>query len=354
MSDADQPQADGLPELPRVPPAKTSRVPVVPAPTHCANCGTRLQGPYCHQCGQHAKSVLRHLPGLIADGMDIVFNLDGRIVHTLPALYLHPGRLTLEYFAGRRMRYISPFRLLFVFTIIAFFAIQLSLRVGFADGAQVNVVAPTTHGLVASNDGTNPAAAVSAAGSRIPMFTGKGHPVHITWLPALANDYLTGAIARSGHHLHRLFHGSLSQRKAEGKQLIIGMFAVAPSVLFVLLPIFALMLTVFYIFKRRLYVEHLIVAMHSHAFIMFSLLILVILSALHAWVVPHAGWLAAPFWLLKAAAWLWIGAYLLMMQKRVYRQGWFMTGVKYATIGLCYSVLLALALAAASLLALAR
>ena len=37
--------------------------------------------------------------------------------------------------------------------------------------------------------------------------------------------------------------------------------------MFVLIPLFALLLKLFYVFRRRLYMEHLIVALHSHAFL---------------------------------------------------------------------------------------
>jgi len=40
------------------------------------------------------------------------------------------------------------------------------------------------------------------------------------------------------------------------------------------------------------------------------------------------------------AAWLRMLACLHLMQKRVYRQGWFLTSLKYACIGICYSVLI--------------
>ena len=53
-----------------------------------------------------------------------------------------------------------------------------------------------------------------------------------------------------------------------------------PQTLFVLLPIFALLLKVFYLFKRRLYMEHLIVALHSHAFLCAALLLVVGLGSL--------------------------------------------------------------------------
>jgi hypothetical protein len=34
--------------------------------------------------------------------------------------------------------------------------------------------------------------------------------------------------------------------------------------------------------------------------------------------------------------------YLLLMQKRVYRQGWIMTLIKYGVLGGCYMVLLSI------------
>ena len=41
------------------------------------------------------------------------------------------------------------------------------------------------------------------------------------------------------------------------------------------------------------------------------------------------------------------------MQKRVYRQGWFMTVLKYCVIGYCYVIFLAFALAMSALASLA-
>ncbi|MBC7656322.1 MAG: hypothetical protein H7147_04005, partial [Frankiaceae bacterium] len=48
----------------------------------------------------------------------------------------------------------------------------------------------------------------------------------------------------------------------------------------------------------------------------------------------------------------WIPVYLLLMQKRVYSQGWLMTMVKFGMLGLCYSILLGLGLAVAMLIGL--
>jgi len=44
-------------------------------------------------------------------------------------LLTRPGFLSLEYFAGRRVRYVTPMRLFLFLSLLAFFAIQGSIEV---------------------------------------------------------------------------------------------------------------------------------------------------------------------------------------------------------------------------------
>jgi hypothetical protein len=71
--------------------------------------------------------MVRHLSSILADAADTILNIDSRIFRTLPALFLRPGFLTTEYFAGRRVRYVTPFRLYFFLSIAAFFLIQFAV-----------------------------------------------------------------------------------------------------------------------------------------------------------------------------------------------------------------------------------
>ena len=47
-----------------------------------------------------------------------------------------------------------------------------------------------------------------------------------------------------------------------------------------------------------------------------------------------------PLGWLEIALICWMPVYLLLMQKRVYRQGWIMTLFKYCVLGSCYLVLI--------------
>lgn len=87
----------------------------------CVSCHAALSGPYCGQCGERAFEPealsLRHF--LIHTVAHELLHLDGALWRTLRLLFTRPGRLSLEYAAGRRRRYLNPFRLLLI-AIVAY------------------------------------------------------------------------------------------------------------------------------------------------------------------------------------------------------------------------------------------
>jgi hypothetical protein len=396
-----------LPPPPPMPPAGLAdaefETPIMDTPLRtCPNCGAPAHGPFCYACGQSEKGMIRHLSEVVSDMADIVFNVDSRIFRSLWDLYVRPGYLTTEYLAGRRARYVTPFRLFFFLSIIAFFAIQASLKIDPGDirfdtgdsieqaktPEQVNkIVEESLAGLtVAKNMPGTPAkarkelddrmlkirergdkrvkkleerAAAIAAGitpdedepdSGVTMFeidgkpwSLKANPVQIDWLSQTLNGKLNNTLEHMKSNIENF-------RKDPGR-LVAGWFSVLPQTLFVVMPLFAVLLKIFFLFKRRLYMEHLLVALHSHAFIFMSILVILglhllgELSAGTAWLTELLDWL-------QALAWIWLFIYLFLMQKRVYRQGWIMTTMKFCVIGISYSVILGFALIAAGVVSL--
>lgn len=378
-----------------------------PAARICANCGAPMYGPFCYACGQPEKGMIRHLASVMADIADTLFNVDSRIFRTLPALFLRPGFLTNEYFAGRRTRYVTPFRLFFFLCLIAFFAIQFGTSIGSVrnigpDGQGASLVdiesAQTPEELdrntaaylaalqVAKSAASLSSHAVAAIQAKIDIAqdssrkrhaflieraaaiaAGKPTPAdpaasrgieidgtpwqptaqntHVAWLPDFLNARLLLMAQRAATNL--------KNARSDPSHLIEGVFAALPQTMFVLMPLLALLLKVAYLFKRRLYMEHFMVALHSHAFVFLSLLLLVIVHLVSGWALVHASWLVTPCSLLSAAIWTWIVIYPLLMAKRVYRQGWFMTTIKFCFVGLGYLFLLGIGLAGAVLASLA-
>ena len=348
----------------------------------CQNCGAPLLGPHCYRCGQPVSGLVRHFTSIIGDFFDTVLNIAARVFRTLWPLFAKPGYLSCEYFAGRRVRYVSPERLFVFLSILTFFIARLTLSVGgdaihFNDDsianattvAQVEALRDKTlakltrtraedHGIPGADAGLATAQqavrdkaqrridelrAAAARGEPPPMpkpditlfnsprpWDAKTNPVTFQWLPAFANRWINAQIAHASSNVSRM-----QQDPSLFKDAVLG---AVPSTLFVLLPVFALMLKVLYLFKRRLYMEHLIVALHSHAFLCLTLLLVFLSMALRDAIAPGAlrtllGWI-------EGLLFAWMPVYLLLMQKHVYRQGWVMTLFKYCILGFSYVMLL--------------
>lgn len=382
-----------------------------------------MQGEFCHQCGQSIHSVLKPVHGLIEETVETVFHIDGRIVHTVPPLLLKPGFLTLEYFAGRRIRYIAPFRLMFVLSLLSFFVFHLAINQLDSKGAfgdyhptgsggesafaeadrpeavraalkeqldhltrarSTGVLNQTTLALTDSAArelnrqasarlvalGAAPISAASIA-TPLPVSTTAApalsknevpktavrvysRQLRVDWLPDIANDRLKAWNERIRDNVSAVLNGDEKTRAQARQRMISGVFSTLPPAMFVLIPVFAVLLKIFYIFRRRLYMEHLIVALHSHAFIFLSLLLITLAGIASTWLLPHAAWTSYAFGWIQALLALWVPGYLLIMQKRIYRQTWTMTVLKFCGVGWCYLCLLTLALTMAAALGAAR
>lgn len=88
--------------------------------TSCLNCGTRLGGVYCPSCGQQASDPNPTMRDLGAEFVGELTSFDGKLWRTLRTLFLHPGELTVAFFAGRRVSYISPVKLYLTCSLLGF------------------------------------------------------------------------------------------------------------------------------------------------------------------------------------------------------------------------------------------
>ena len=99
-----------------------------PPGTPCANCGAPLAGLYCHDCGQSSDNHKRSLPHLVWEIIEDLFHLDGRLLRTVPDLFLRPGRLARDYMEGRVARHVPPFRAFLVTLLLYMFAAEHAIH----------------------------------------------------------------------------------------------------------------------------------------------------------------------------------------------------------------------------------
>jgi hypothetical protein len=102
----------------------------------CLNCGAKLTGPYCQECGQHAH-VHRTLSAFFHDLLHGVFHLEGKIWRTLPLLVWKPGELTRRYIDGQRASFVSPVAL-FLFCVFLMFGVMGLTSQSFAGKASAD------------------------------------------------------------------------------------------------------------------------------------------------------------------------------------------------------------------------
>jgi hypothetical protein len=113
-----------------------------------------------------------------------------------------------------------------------------------------------------------------------------------------------------------------------------------PQLMFILLPLFAVLLKIMFLFSNRLYMEHLTVALHSHSFIFIAVLLSEMLEALQDYLATSSPSLADFSGIVAGGLLMWIPIYLFLMQKRVYKQGAFFTTVKFFIIGTIYTAMI--------------
>jgi hypothetical protein len=86
--------------------------PVADAPL-CLNCHTQLTGAYCAACGQRHVDLAEPTWHVVREALSDATDVDGRVFRTLRAL-ASPGRLTLEFLRGSRVRYLNPLKLFLI------------------------------------------------------------------------------------------------------------------------------------------------------------------------------------------------------------------------------------------------
>lgn len=334
---------------------------------NCLNCGTGLKGPFCYFCGQPDRNFMRFFPVLLRDLMEDLLDLDSRFIRTMKPLLFKPGRLTRDYMEGRRFRYAPPMRL-YIFSSIVFFLLAAlissdAITIGgvFNEDGDIPIAETPVTERQKVEDALNKLPAdvrsqvdvdkiLAASEGRETVNSGlklddiqfneepwnrETNPVDIRWLPGWLNDRINDEIENSPKKAEQI---------NENPNLLIDkVFDILPATMFMLLPLVALIFKFWYLFAKRYYIEHLIFALHNHAFLFVSLTLIMLASLGESFFTAHdyAAAATAMYWLIVVIS-IWLPLYMLISLRVVYKQNWFMTIGKFVMIGISYMTLLGL------------
>lgn len=118
---------------------------------NCLNCNAQLQGKYCHICGQENIESRETVWHLVSHFFEDITHFDGKFFNTLKLLTFRPGFLSREYMMGRRASYLNPIRM-YVFTSAFFFLIFFSFFKIDEEGIAVNNINNKTLPQIAKMD----------------------------------------------------------------------------------------------------------------------------------------------------------------------------------------------------------
>jgi hypothetical protein len=93
----------------------------------CLNCNAIIYGRFCHVCGQENLIPKEPFLHLVTHFIYDIIHFDGKFFDTLKYLLLRPGFLAYEYMRGRRNSYLNPIRM-YIFTSAIFFLIYFSVN----------------------------------------------------------------------------------------------------------------------------------------------------------------------------------------------------------------------------------
>ena len=344
-----------------------------PALTHCENCGAELQGHWCAKCGQPAIEYRRSFRYVVADLLNEFLNWDSKFFTTIALLILKPWRLTNEFLAGKRVRYVNPLRLYLLASILFFFAVNYATKgVKFEPGklepkdraeleAQLKNedLPPAAREKLAALLRESSPSPASEPSTNTPSPVPSGSPNASPSSPAPENDTHKKQYGKIGERPFAVFDADAKTStpferwiEARAKEKMgehgtkMGLFISTllsnlPYMMLCCIPLFAFVLKVLYIRRGIFYIDHLIYALHIHTFAYTGIMLIVLATIGLNRVAPGpiAGWIIALLWITFVVQ-------IFLSIRRVYRQGWFISIFKFLFGGFVYFIVLVAALVA--------
>lgn len=242
--------------------------------TNCLNCGSEVTDHFCPHCGQPNYEPRESFRHIMTHFITDYLHLDEKFFSSLKYLFLKPGFLTNEYNLGRRTTYVHPFRL-YIFITVVYFILQsasshkeTALETKALSDSSKNIASKNTAELnnldIHFNEPEN-----AFSDSTVEQYEARQAS-----LPDSAKDSFIESYFEKKGILAQQADFNLNERIMEIFKHNI------PKMMFLMLPLFALILFLLFRKKKLYYVEHFYHSVFLHSFFYISKLVFLIPSLL--------------------------------------------------------------------------
>jgi Protein of unknown function (DUF3667) len=327
---------------------------------NCLNCNAQVQGRFCHICGQENIEPKESLWHLVSHFFQDITHFDGKFFSSLKLLITRPGFLSREYMLGRRASYLNPIRM-YIFTSAIFFLLfsdflqpkqktfEESVNISGKTIAQINKMDSTSFSNFTRNinreDGKKDIAMTREE------FKQYADTVSFGGFQLFGSNYSSSAQYDSLLHAGVVKHSwftrmfihkviVLNEKYKNKKEEALHDFAETmlhslPQMLFVSLPLLALLLKLLYFRKKQFYyVSHGIFSIQYYIFIFINLLVLAALNKLNI----QLNWSLIVF--VKAMLYLGLFFYLYKAMRNFYQQKRAKTIFKFLLLNFLFFIVL--------------
>lgn len=268
----------------------------------CLNCGAAINGKFCSNCGQENLQIKESFGHMMNHAISDYFHFDHQFFHTLSPLLFKPGKLTTEYMAGRRTQYLHPVKM-YIFISLVYFVLlfksntQDIVRISSdnakteqaADKLKVSVKSDVNNSILlspAQKKAINKNVDFKADSIKRDIIaankkdTIKTYEQYVEVQKKLPADKRDGFVDR---YLEKKQFEWAKEGKSANEEINEGIKHNVPKMMFLLLPLFALILKIAFSSNKKFYVEYLIYSFHFHCFVFLFLAFIMLLQLF----IPH-------------------------------------------------------------------
>lgn len=275
--------------------------------TNCLNCGFNPQSAikYCPKCGQEFKNPEIRFKDVIVEFLGDYFTFDSKFFQSFIPLLTRPGQLTADYISGKKVRFIPPVRLFLFVSILFFLVLSNSFRQSDFKilGDTFSLNASPSDSVLANLDSLQQVVLKNAMADSL---------MHIVdSLKEFKSPKEIAEIVYPGESpINKMFLAQgIRLSKDGGKSFVNYLMGKGTLVILFIVPIFALILKLLYVRRRKFYNQHLIFSFHFHAYALMVLTLILLLKVITGLTI---------FWFII----LLLPVYLFLALRKVYGQGW--------------------------------